>query len=382
MRTTLFATLLMAASITATYAGSNDPVAPVPAPSSARAVVSGSLADVIPDVAERTVQSVVSITIRQKVRTLQFDADSGMPIDEEGFSPQLKGVGSGVIINSTGRIVTNAHVVQQADAIKVALSDGREFDATLVGADARTDVAVLQLKGNVPKLVPLPFGDSASIRLGEVVLAIGNPFGVGQSVSMGIISAKNRQIGIEGIEDFIQTDAAINPGNSGGALVNLRGELVGINTAKGPDGGVGFAIPNYIVAPVIEALVKDGKVTRAYLGVEPMTMDKDIAEKYGFDSNKGVILRSVVGGGPADVAGLKQSDIVLAIDGTEIKTSYDLRRIIGSGKVGTKVKLDVLRNGKGAPLTLTATLQAFPEPNQQPKVKTPPVKPPTPRRKL
>ncbi len=329
--------------------------------------LAASLADVIPDIAERTVKSVVSITTARNVRMINFDPDmSADPFDGISSTPHAEG--SGVILTASGRIVTNAHVLQNADDIKVALSDGREFDATLIGMDVRTDLAVLQLKGNLPKLTPLPVGDSATLRLGEVVLAIGNPFGVGQSVSMGIISAKNRQIGIEGIEDFLQTDAAINPGNSGGALVNLRGELIGINTAiaSGTNAGVGFAIPTSLMVPIVEMLIKDGKVTRAYLGVEPMTLSPAMASANQLDVKKGVILRSVVAGGPAARAGLGANDVVVAINNTPISTDRELRRVIGTGKIGSKVQLEVVRAGKGVPQTINATLEVFPEPTGQP----------------
>ena len=334
---------------------------PITKPAPASLTLAASLADVIPDIAERTVKSVVSITTARNVRMIGFNPDVS-PDLFDGISSTPHAEGSGVILTASGRIVTNAHVLQNADDIKVALSDGREFDATLIGMDVRTDLAVLQLKGNLPKLTPLPVGDSATLRLGEVVLAIGNPFGVGQSVSMGIISAKNRQIGLEGIEDFLQTDASINPGNSGGALVNLRGELVGINTAVGS--GIGFAIPTSLMLPVVEMLIKDGKVTRAYLGVEPMTLSPAMASANQLDVKKGVILRSVVAGGPA--ARLGANDVVVAINNTPISTDRELRRVIGTGKIGSKVQLEVVRAGKGVPQTISATLEVFPEPSNQP----------------
>lgn len=374
--TTFVLSALSIAQLSVAQAGSNDSTAPapttasVPAPSAARMTVAAGLADVIPDVAERTVKSVVSISTSRNMQQVGFDPNGfGIhQLDAIGSMPQAEG--SGVIINSTGRVVTNAHVLQGADDIKVALADGREFDATLVGLDERTDIAVLQLKGSLPKLTPLPIGDSESLRLGEIVLAIGNPFGIGQSVSMGIISAKNRQIGIEGIEDFVQTDAAINPGNSGGALVNLRGELVGINTAiaSSTNAGVGFAIPMSLLLPTVEMLVKDGKVTRAYLGVEPVTLSPEWATGAQLSVKKGVILRSVVPGGPAARAGLANNDVIVAINGIPVTTDRQLRQIIGTGKVGTKVQLEVARGGKGALQTVTPTLETFPS---EPKVQRP-----------
>lgn len=369
-------TALVLAGLSAAQLGTAQAGPDAPAPSNARMAVAAGLADVIPDVAERTVKSVVSISTTRNMQNVGFDPN-GFGIDQLdaiGSMPQAEG--SGVIINATGRIVTNAHVLQGADDIKVALADGREFAATLVGMDERTDIAVLQLKGNLPKLTPLPIGDSEGLRLGEIVLAIGNPFGIGQSVSMGIISAKNRQIGIEGIEDFVQTDAAINPGNSGGALVNLRGELVGINTAiaSKTNAGVGFAIPMSLLLPTMEMLVKDGKVTRAYLGVEPMTLSPELATGMQLSVKKGVILRNVVPAGPAARAGLANNDVIVAINGMPVATDRQLRQIIGTGKVGSKVQLEVVRGGKGTPQTVTPTLEVFPseakpQPRQRPTVR-------------
>jgi serine protease Do len=232
----------------------------------------------IPDIAERVVDSVVNI----QTHSVQKGPASYDPFftDEDspfyGQQPSQKrqmSKGSGVIVSASGRILTNAHVVNGASEITVALHDGTELAAKVIGIDKKADLAVLQLQGNnLPKLKPLAFGDSGALRLGEVVLAVGDPFGVGKSVTMGIVSAKGRSgMGIEDYEDFIQTDAAINPGNSGGALVNLKGELVGINTAiASPNGGyagIGFAIPTNMARPIMEDLVKHGKVSRGYLGV-------------------------------------------------------------------------------------------------------------------
>ena len=226
----------------------------------------------IPDVAERVVDSVVNISTSHAVEAGPVSFD---PFFSDPFSPgfgdpgdrKAMSKGSGVIVTASGRILTNAHVVKDADDIKVTLHDGNDYDAKVVGVDPKGDLAVLQLKGNMPALKPLTFGDSSALRLGEVVLAIGDPFGVGKSVTMGIVSAKGRGgMGIEEYEDFIQTDAAINPGNSGGALINSRGELVGINTAiaskSGGYAGIGFAIPTNMARPIMEQLIRDGKVSR------------------------------------------------------------------------------------------------------------------------
>ncbi|MBK9030784.1 MAG: trypsin-like peptidase domain-containing protein [Myxococcales bacterium] len=243
----------------------------------------------IADVAERVVDSVVNVSTTQRAAAGPYAAD---PFWNDPSSPFFGGddprkaqsLGSGVIVSPDGRILTNAHVVDNAAAIRVTLRDGTEFAAKVIGADPRSDVAVLQLipgKGaKLPALRPLPMGDSSTLRLGEVVLAVGNPFGVGQAVTMGIVSAVGRaSVGIEQYEDFIQTDAAINPGNSGGALVDMKGHLVGINTAilsrTGGYQGIGFAIPTNMARPIMDMLIKDGRVSRGYLGVQLAPLDQD-----------------------------------------------------------------------------------------------------------
>src|SRR5882724_3632340 len=253
----------------------------------------------IPDVAERVVDSVVNISTSHMVEAGPASYD---PFFSDPFSPgygdpsdrKAMSKGSGVIITGSGRILTNAHVVKDADDIKVTLHDGNDYEAKVVGVDPKADLAVIQLKGNVPSLKPLVFGDSSTLRLGEVVLAIGDPFGVGKSVTMGIVSAKGRGgMGIEEYEDFIQTDAAINPGNSGGALVNLKGELIGINTAiaskSGGYAGIGFAIPTSMARPIMEQLIKDGKVSRGYLGVTIATVTPSVAKENNIATQHGAL---------------------------------------------------------------------------------------------
>jgi Do/DeqQ family serine protease len=314
----------------------------------------------IPDVAERVVDSVVNISTSHAIETGPVNFD---PFFSDPFSPgfgdpgdrKAMSKGSGVIVTASGRILTNAHVVKDADDIKVTLQDGNDYDAKVVGVDPKGDLAVLQLKGNVPALKPLPFGDSSSLRLGEVVLAIGDPFGVGKSVTMGIVSAKGRGgMGIEEYEDFIQTDAAINPGNSGGALVNLKGELVGINTAiaskSGGYAGIGFAIPTSMARPIMEQLIRDGKVSRGYLGVSIGTITPMLAKEHNLPAQHGAFVASVDPNGPAARSGLAEGDVVVALNGVEIKTSDVLRNTIAMIKPGTTVDLQIVRkNGsKGA----------------------------------
>ena len=312
----------------------------------------------IPDVAERVVDSVVNISTSKAVRGGPAESD---PFFTDPDSPwygrqpsqrKLASKGSGVIVGAQGRILTNSHVVSGADDITVTLQDGSEHRATIIGQDPRADLAVLQLKGNFPRLKPLTFGDSNALRLGEVVLAVGDPFGVGKSVTMGIVSAKGRSgMGIEDYEDFIQTDAAINPGNSGGALVNLRGELVGINTAiaskSGGYAGIGFAIPSNMAKPIMDMLVKDGKVVRGYLGVNIQTVTAALAAEHKLPAKRGAYIGGVEPDSPAARAGLAEGDIITALNGSEIRTGDILRNTIAMIRPGTTVHLEVVRaNGK------------------------------------
>jgi Do/DeqQ family serine protease len=329
----------------------------------------------IPDVAERVVDSVVNISTSHAVEagpaafdpffSNPFSPGFGDPGDRKAMSK-----GSGVIVTANGRILTNAHVVKDADDIKVTLHDGNDYDAKVIGVDPKADLAVIQLKGNVPVLKPLTFGDSSTLRLGDVVLAIGDPFGVGKSVTMGIVSAKGRGgMGIEEYEDFIQTDAAINPGNSGGALVNLKGELVGINTAiaskSGGYAGIGFAIPTNMARPIMEMLIKDGKVSRGYLGVSIGTVTPLIAKEYNLTTQRGALIAGVDPKGPASRIGLAEGDVVVGINGTEVRTGDVLRNTIAMIKPGTTVELQLVRKS-GNKETVKAKLGELPADNVVP----------------
>ncbi len=323
----------------------------------------------IPDVAERVFDSVVNISTSHAVEAGPASFD---PFFTNPFSPgfgdpgesMARAKGSGVVVTASGRILTNAHVVKDAQDITVTLHDGNDYDAKVVGIDPKVDLAVLQLKGKLPTLKPVTFGDSSVLRLGEVVLAIGDPFGVGKSVTMGIVSAKGRGgMGIEEYEDFIQTDAAINPGNSGGALVNLKGELVGINTAiasrSGGYAGIGFAIPTNMARPIMEMLIKDGKVSRGYLGVSIGTATPAIAKQEKLGTQRGAIVAAVDPSGPAARAGLSEGDVVVGLNGTEVRTGYVLRNAIAMTRPGTTVDLEVVhRNGNKA--TVKAKLGELP----------------------
>lgn len=257
-----------------------------------------------------------------------------------------QGLGSGVIVSPDGYIVTNNHVVEQADEIKVLLADQRSFKATVVGTDLRTDVAVIKIEAT--GLPALPWGDSGQLDVGEIVLAIGNPFGLNQTVTMGIISAVGRaRMGIVDYEDFIQTDAAINPGNSGGALVNLKGELIGINTAiftrTGGYMGIGFAIPSNMVRSVMRSLIKHGKVIRGWLGVAIQEVTEDLAKEFGVPEAMGALVSDVSDDSPADKAGLVRGDVITAFNDTPVKDSAHLRALVTETAPGTTITLTIMR---------------------------------------
>ena len=266
--------------------------------------------------------------------------------------------GSGVVVDAAkGYIITNHHVIEAADNITVTLNDGRQFDADIIGSDPGADVAVIQISAN--NLAALPMANSDTLRVGDFVVAIGNPFGLGQTVTSGIVSALGRSGLGQGYEDFIQTDASINPGNSGGALVNLRGELVGINTAilapGGGNVGINFAIPANMVANLMDQLVKYGQVRRGQLGVLVQDLSPELAESFGLRRRQGAVVAQIIPGSAAARAGLKEGDVVVAVDDRPIRSSGALRNAIGLLQVGQSVKLDLLRDGK--PLTITVTLR-------------------------
>ncbi len=258
-------------------------------------------------------------------------------------------LGSGVIVSTDGYIITNNHVVEQADEIRVTLVDKRSFKAKIIGADTKTDIAVVKIDAD--NLRAAQWGDSDSLQVGEFVLAIGNPYGLSHTVTMGIISAVGRaNVGIADYEDFIQTDAAINPGNSGGPLVNIRGELIGINTAifsrSGGYQGIGFAVPSNMARLVMNQLVQKGKVTRGWLGVTIQELTPELSQKFGLRNEKGALVGDVAKGSPAEKAGLKRGDIILEYNGKKITDVGTLRNMVAQSKVGSEVPLTISRGGK------------------------------------
>jgi len=286
--------------------------------------------------------------------------------DQQPREQREHSLGSGVIVNPDGYILTNNHVVEGASDVQVTLSDKRQLKAKVIGTDPRTDIAVLKIPTS--NLATVTLGDSTKARVGDIVLAIGDPFGIGETVTMGIVSAKGRRDlrleGPEGYEDFIQTDASINPGNSGGALVNTRGELIGINTAiisngGGGNQGIGFAVPVNMARTVMEQILKSGKVTRGFLGVSIQEVTPDLAKAFNLPSVEGALVGGVTPDSPGAKAGLQKGDVITALNGQKITDYHDLRLRISQTPPATPVKLDVYRNGQKQ--EITATLSEFPE---------------------
>lgn len=270
-----------------------------------------------------------------------------------------RGLGSGVIVESNGLIITNNHVVGKADEIRVTLSDKREFKAKLIGTDPKTDIAVVRI--DATGLPTVPWADSDRLEVGEFVLAVGNPFGLTQTVTLGIVSALGRAAGIAEYEDFIQTDAAINPGNSGGPLVNVRGELVGINTAifsqSGGNMGIGFAVPSNMAQSIMGQLVQTGKVVRGWLGVSIQDLTPELASQFGISDTKGVLVSDVMDDSPAKKAGFERADVIVEYDGKPMDSPAHLRNAVAQTSVGKKVAVKIIRDKKPKTIDLTIAEQ-------------------------
>ncbi len=337
--------------------------------------LSNSFADII----EKASPAVVKISMTRIIKA--SDEQQSNPFMSDPFFRQFfgggpmarprdqreEGLGSGVIVSPNGYILTNNHVVEKANSLKIELSDGRNFTGKVVGADPQTDVAVVKI--NASALPTLPFANSDAARVGDLCFAIGNPFGQDHTVTMGIVSAKNRVLERNTyIQNFIQTDAAINPGNSGGALINARGELIGMNTmiltggssfgGEGGNVGIGFAVPSNMAKQVMDQIMKSGKVSRGYMGVTLGALTPDLAKAFGVSQNHGAVVGDITSGAPGAKAGLKSGDVITAIDGKQVEGPDDLTMDVISRSPGTSVTLDVVRNGQ--PMKINVTLGARP----------------------
>jgi serine protease Do len=346
------------------------PVATTPQP-----VLSGGSGQTFVEIAKAVKPAVVNI---YATKTGRAEGPHAMPFDDPFFrrffgdeffrrfeqqpkERKERGLGSGVIVESNGLIITNNHVVGKADEIRVTLSDKREFKAKLIGTDPKTDIAVVRIEAT--GLPTIPWADSDKLEVGEFVLAVGNPFGLTQTVTLGIVSALGRAAGIAEYEDFIQTDAAINPGNSGGPLVNVRGELVGINTAifsqSGGNMGIGFAVPSNMAQSIMQQLVQTGKVVRGWLGVSIQELTPELASQFGLGDTKGVLVSDVMDDSPAKKAGFERADVILEYDGKPMDSPTHLRNAVAQTPVGKKVAVKILRDKK--PKTIDVTIAEQPK---------------------
>ena len=311
--------------------------------------------------AQKVIPSVVNVFTQQKVRSPAHPALQD-PIFRYFFGDRLdarprevSNLGSGVIVSANGYILTNHHVVEAADQIQVALADGSTVPARVVGADPETDLAVLKIDSN--NLPAITFAQADSLKVGDWVLAVGNPFGVGQTVTAGIVSALGRtHLGINTFENFIQTDAAINPGNSGGALVDVAGNLVGVNSAiysrTGGSQGIGFAIPVSIARQVMEQIIREGGVVRGWVGIEVQDLTPELAESFNLDKTEGALIAGVLKGGPADLGGIRPGDILLAVNGSTVTDSSSLLNLIAALKPGDEARLTVARKNQSLDLPI------------------------------
>jgi serine protease Do len=302
---------------------------------------------------EKLTPSVVNVKISKLEKAdFPFQQMPGNPFGQFFNNPQsqqkreVQGAGSGVIISSDGYILTNNHVVEGAKEVEVTLNDRKEFKAKVIGTDSKTDLAIVKIDAG-KSLPAAAIGDSGALKVGDWVLAVGNPFGLNQTVTSGIVSAKGRVIGAGPYDDFIQTDASINPGNSGGPLFNMAGEVVGINTAILAQGqGIGFAIPINTAKPLIPQLEAKGEVTRGYLGVNIQDATPELASAMGMENSKGALVADVVSGGPGEKAGIKRGDLIVSFDGNSVKDAHDLPVLVASTPIDKEVPMTVIRDGK------------------------------------
>ena len=331
----------------------------------------GRINDLLADLAERLQPGLVYVRVQRAT------PPRDEPVRDEPGEPR-RSTGSGFVIDPSGLIVTNAHVVESAGQIQVRLADGRRFPATVVGRDNRVDLALLKIEG-ASRLTVLPLGDSNKLRVGELVLALGNPFGLEQSVSFGIVSRKGAPLTVAAPGfDFIQTDAAINPGNSGGPLVNVSGEVVGVNSMAARNGSIGFAIPSNLVKMLLPQLATKGRVDWGWLGVAIAEVTEDDLGRLKLTEPKGVLVRSVMPGEPADKGGVRADDVILGIDGTRLESTRDLQRVVSSTPVGKKVRVVLLREGRETELEVTIGLYQEREssPGEAPRRAPRPAEPP------
>lgn len=354
------------ATLTALAIAISASISSLPAAAALPSAVAGQNLPSLAPMLEKVSPAVVSISVegsqvsRERIPdSFRFFFGPDFPAEQVRERP-FKGLGSGVIVDKKkGYIITNQHVINNADKIMIQLHDGREYEAELIGSDSLSDVALLKLN-KTEKLAEVPLANSDKLRVGDFAVAIGNPFGLGQTVTSGIISALGRSgLNLENFENYIQTDAAINSGNSGGALVNLNGELIGINTAiLGPNGGnvgIGFAIPSNMVKSLVEQIIEFGEVKRGVLGVQGGELTSELAETFGHKTNHGAFVSQVVPDSAADKAGLKAGDIIVSINDKHINSFSELRAKIATQGAGKSVKLGIVRDGKSS--TVTAVLQ-------------------------
>ena len=342
------------------------PAATQSAPSTSVASArSGSYSEAV----QRAAPSVVNISTSKEIRSPRHPLLND-PIFRRFFGDQLpdeaqraSSLGSGVIVSTSGYVLTNDHVVEAADEIEVTLADGKKLLAKVVGNDPETDLAVLRIDSE--NLPAIGFGSSDTLRVGDVALAIGNPFGLGQTVTSGIVSALGRGLGVNTFENFIQTDAAINPGNSGGALIDATGNLIGINTVilspSGGSMGIGFAIPVSTAKMVLEQIVKNGSVARGWIGVEAQAIDPSVAESFKLGNTRGALIRGVLRGGPADKAGVKPGDVLVEVQGKPVVDPAGMLNLIAALAPGQVAKVKLKRQGQDVAATITVGRRPKPQ---------------------